>query len=59
MKDTVICPYCSSVMVHKKLPFIYHGRYTGSFDGYSCPLCHRKYFTEKAYKQIMKLPLGD
>lgn len=52
------CPYCSSTMKKTKAPFKYHGSYIGKFDAYVCNECNRTYFTEKAYKEIMKLPLN-
>jgi len=52
-----ICPHCSSEMEKKLVPFKYHGMYIGRFDAYVCSLCHRTYFTEKAYREIMDLPL--
>ncbi|MEM3845819.1 MAG: hypothetical protein QXU98_08970 [Candidatus Parvarchaeota archaeon] len=52
-----VCPNCSSIMEKKLAPFKYHGMYIGMFDAYVCPVCHRTYFTEKAYKEIMDMPL--
>jgi DNA-directed RNA polymerase subunit RPC12/RpoP len=52
------CPYCSSTMKKTEAPFKYHGSYIGKFDAYVCTNCKRVYFTEKAYKDIMQLPLN-
>ncbi len=53
-----ICPNCSSKMEKKLTPFKYHGTYIGRYDAYVCNLCHRIYFTEGAYNEIMDLPLN-
>ena len=50
------CPHCSSHMIKKLAPFYYHGTYIGLFKAYVCDFCKRKYFTEKAYKDIMATP---
>ncbi|MDA8054182.1 MAG: hypothetical protein M0Z77_00850 [Thermoplasmatales archaeon] len=53
-----ICPNCSSRMERRLAPFKYHGMYIGRFDAYVCSFCHRTYFTEKTYKEVMDLPLN-
>ena len=45
-------------MKKTKAPFKYHGSYIGKFDAYVCIRCRRTYFTEKAYNDIMQLPLN-
>ena len=52
------CPYCSSTMEKTEAPFRYRGSYIGKFDAYVCSNCKRVYFTEKAYNDIMQLPLN-
>jgi len=47
------CPNCGSKMNLSKAPFFYHGSYIGLFEAYKCSFCHRVYFTERAYKEIM------
>ncbi len=44
-----------------KAPFnigIYHNTYMGLFEAYKCSFCHRTYFTEMAYKEIMSTPVS-
>lgn len=53
-----VCPNCSSRMEKRLAPFRYHGMYIGKFDAYVCNLCHRTYFTENTYKEVMALPLN-
>jgi len=58
-KDTDICPNCGAKMVHARVPFEYHGNLVGWFDGYSCPVCHKTYISERGYEEIDKLPLTE
>lgn len=41
----------------KKAPFQLHGKFMGTFEAYVCPNCHRKFFTQKAFEEIMKIPI--
>ncbi len=50
------CPYCHSIMMLSKAPFLYHGSYIGLFEAYICHHCMRVYFTERAYEKIMRVP---
>lgn len=57
--DIETCPNCSSKMKKGKAPFKFHGSYVGKFEAYICGLCGRTYFTERAYKEIMEMPLNS
>ncbi len=52
-----VCPYCHGLMEKKPAPFYYHNHYIGKFEAYVCSECHRKFFTEEAYNEIMKIPI--
>ncbi len=52
------CPYCGSIMELSEAPFIYHGSYLGLFEAYICHNCRRVYFTERAYREIMRVPIS-
>jgi hypothetical protein len=50
------CPYCHFKMKKGMAPFLFHGSYLGQFEAYICDFCHRNFFTEKAYREIMMVP---
>ncbi len=50
------CPYCHSEMRRGLAPFHFHGSYIGQFEAYICNFCHRVFFTERAYHEIMEVP---
>jgi hypothetical protein len=54
-----ICPNCDSLMKKGEAPFRFQGSYLGHFEAYKCSYCKRNYFTEKAYEEIMEIPVGE
>ncbi|MGC8726326.1 MAG: hypothetical protein ACP5RS_07145 [Thermoplasmata archaeon] len=50
------CPSCHKQMKKGMAPFHFHGKYIGLFEAYICDYCHRKFFTDGAYYEIMKFP---
>ena len=54
-----ICPNCDFKMKKGEAPYSFHGSYLGHFEAYVCGYCKRNFFTEKAYDEIVGIPVGD